>query len=256
MALDHYEQDERIDDADDLRATMPSEPLHPAPPPQQQQQQKRKLCAVDWTDAHSQPPAKIAAAAAPAGAAGIPRGSATREERKQVLKMSIGKLRQIDDPEVFLRRSVLIHNTMQKLQREVKEEKQQQRQQQQQQQQQQESTSSTGDASMPQQQHQQPSRCCEHYTRCDVSTDGSACLARTESSSPRCALPPTTTMTMTTDLRVVESVVPPADCDTAADDLCAVGDIPDDYDADESATSADEFADISGDEFGSIIYSL
>uniref|UniRef100_T1IQT4 SERTA domain-containing protein n=1 Tax=Strigamia maritima TaxID=126957 RepID=T1IQT4_STRMM len=46
-----------------------------------------------------------------------------KEERKRVLKLSISKLRQIDDPEVFLRRSVLISNTIKRLHREVREEK-------------------------------------------------------------------------------------------------------------------------------------
>ncbi len=46
-----------------------------------------------------------------------------REERRKVLRISVQKLRQIDDAEVFLRRSVLINNTMKKLQQEVREEK-------------------------------------------------------------------------------------------------------------------------------------
>lgn len=46
-----------------------------------------------------------------------------KDERRKVLKISINKLRRIDDPEVFLRRSVLINNTMKRLQKEIKEEK-------------------------------------------------------------------------------------------------------------------------------------
>ena len=46
-----------------------------------------------------------------------------REEKRKVLRMSIQKLRQIDDPECLLHRSVLINNTMKRLQRELKEEK-------------------------------------------------------------------------------------------------------------------------------------
>ncbi|CAL8111740.1 unnamed protein product [Orchesella dallaii] len=46
-----------------------------------------------------------------------------REERKKVLKMSLAKVKRIEDPESFLRRSVLINNTIKRLQREVREEK-------------------------------------------------------------------------------------------------------------------------------------
>lgn len=46
-----------------------------------------------------------------------------KDERKRVLKICLQKLRQLDDPEVFLRRSVLINNTMKRLQSEVREEK-------------------------------------------------------------------------------------------------------------------------------------
>ena len=37
--------------------------------------------------------------------------------------MSVRKLKDIDDPEVFLRRSVLVNNTMKRLQTEIREEK-------------------------------------------------------------------------------------------------------------------------------------
>lgn len=47
-----------------------------------------------------------------------------KEERRKVLKISINKLKKIEDPESSLRRSVLINNTMRKLQRESREEKQ------------------------------------------------------------------------------------------------------------------------------------
>jgi len=46
-----------------------------------------------------------------------------REERKKVLKMSVRKLRQIEDPETSLCRSVLINNTMRRIQYEMREEK-------------------------------------------------------------------------------------------------------------------------------------
>lgn len=46
-----------------------------------------------------------------------------KEERRKVLKISINKLKKIEDPESSLRRSVLINNTMRKLQRESREEK-------------------------------------------------------------------------------------------------------------------------------------
>lgn len=47
-----------------------------------------------------------------------------KEERRKILKMSIQKLRQMEDPEYFLTRSVLINNTLKKLQQEIREEKQ------------------------------------------------------------------------------------------------------------------------------------
>ncbi|GLH09753.1 Putative hybrid signal transduction histidine kinase l-like protein [Gryllus bimaculatus] len=56
-----------------------------------------------------------------------------KEERRKVLKMSIAKLRKIEDPESCLRRSVLVNNTMKRLQREAREEKLSKQQQQQQQ---------------------------------------------------------------------------------------------------------------------------
>lgn len=46
-----------------------------------------------------------------------------KEERKRILKMSVKKLRSIEDPEAFLSRSVLINNTLKRLQTEVREEK-------------------------------------------------------------------------------------------------------------------------------------
>lgn len=47
-----------------------------------------------------------------------------KEERRKVLKISVNKLKKIEDPESSLRRSVLINNTMKRLQRETREEKQ------------------------------------------------------------------------------------------------------------------------------------
>merc|ERR1711953_1485067 len=46
-----------------------------------------------------------------------------KEERKRILKLSVKKLRAIEDPEAFLTRSVLINNTLKRLQTEVREEK-------------------------------------------------------------------------------------------------------------------------------------
>ncbi|XP_025103939.1 uncharacterized protein LOC112570005 isoform X2 [Pomacea canaliculata] len=46
-----------------------------------------------------------------------------KEERRRILKLSIHKMRAVEDPEHFLRRSVLINNTMKRLQRELREEK-------------------------------------------------------------------------------------------------------------------------------------
>ncbi|XP_064621311.1 uncharacterized protein LOC135484111 [Lineus longissimus] len=46
-----------------------------------------------------------------------------REERRKILRISVQKLRAIDDPELFLRRSVLINNTMKRMQQEIREEK-------------------------------------------------------------------------------------------------------------------------------------
>lgn len=46
-----------------------------------------------------------------------------RDERKRVLKLSLAKLRRIDDPESCLCRSVLLNNTLRKLQREARDEK-------------------------------------------------------------------------------------------------------------------------------------
>lgn len=46
-----------------------------------------------------------------------------KDERKKILKISIKKLKYIEDPETFLRRTVLLNNTMKRLQREVREDK-------------------------------------------------------------------------------------------------------------------------------------
>ena len=46
-----------------------------------------------------------------------------KEERRKILKLSIHKMRAVEDPEHFLRRSVLINNTMKRLQKELREEK-------------------------------------------------------------------------------------------------------------------------------------
>lgn len=46
-----------------------------------------------------------------------------RDERKRVLKMSLAKLRRIEDAESCLRRSVLLNNTLRRLQREARDEK-------------------------------------------------------------------------------------------------------------------------------------
>lgn len=46
-----------------------------------------------------------------------------RDEKKKILKLSLKKLRKLDDPETFLRRAVLVNNTMKKIQSELREEK-------------------------------------------------------------------------------------------------------------------------------------
>ncbi|XP_021919287.1 uncharacterized protein LOC110829644 [Zootermopsis nevadensis] len=51
-----------------------------------------------------------------------------KEERRKVLKISIGKLKKIEDPESSLWRSVLINNTMKRLQKEARDEKLQKQQ--------------------------------------------------------------------------------------------------------------------------------
>jgi len=51
-----------------------------------------------------------------------------KEERRKVLKISVNKLKKIEDPESSLRRSVLINNTMKRLQKEAREEKSQKQQ--------------------------------------------------------------------------------------------------------------------------------
>lgn len=48
-----------------------------------------------------------------------------KEERRKVLKISINKLKKIEDPEASLCRSVLINNTMKRLQQEARDEKMQ-----------------------------------------------------------------------------------------------------------------------------------
>lgn len=55
----------------------------------------------------------------------IPARYKLKEERRKVLKISINKLKKIDDPESWLCRSVLINNTMRKLQKEARDEKMQ-----------------------------------------------------------------------------------------------------------------------------------
>lgn len=55
----------------------------------------------------------------------IPAKYKLKEERRKVLKISINKLKKIDDPESWLCRSVLINNTMRKLQKEARDEKMQ-----------------------------------------------------------------------------------------------------------------------------------
>ncbi|XP_013390409.1 uncharacterized protein LOC106158847 [Lingula anatina] len=46
-----------------------------------------------------------------------------RDEKKKIYKMSVQKLRQIDDPEKVLHRAVLINNTMKRMQKEIRDEK-------------------------------------------------------------------------------------------------------------------------------------
>lgn len=51
-----------------------------------------------------------------------------KEERRKVLKISLSKLKRIEDPEASLCRSVLINNTMKRLQKETRDEKLQKQQ--------------------------------------------------------------------------------------------------------------------------------
>ncbi|KAK3092709.1 hypothetical protein FSP39_006313 [Pinctada imbricata] len=46
-----------------------------------------------------------------------------KDERRRVLKISVQKLRSMEDPEHYLMRSVLINNTLKKVQKEIREEK-------------------------------------------------------------------------------------------------------------------------------------
>lgn len=46
-----------------------------------------------------------------------------KEERKKILKLTVKKLNLVSDPDRFLRKTVVMHNTMKKIQRELKEEK-------------------------------------------------------------------------------------------------------------------------------------
>ncbi|XP_052267729.1 uncharacterized protein LOC127869315 isoform X2 [Dreissena polymorpha] len=46
-----------------------------------------------------------------------------KDERKKILKLSIKKLKQLEDPESFLRRTVLVNNTRKRIQNELKNEK-------------------------------------------------------------------------------------------------------------------------------------
>ncbi|XP_060594438.1 uncharacterized protein LOC132748816 [Ruditapes philippinarum] len=48
-----------------------------------------------------------------------------KDDRKKILKMSIKKLKDLDDPETFLRRTVLVNNTMKRLQVDLQEEHEQ-----------------------------------------------------------------------------------------------------------------------------------
>jgi hypothetical protein len=47
-----------------------------------------------------------------------------KDERKNVLNISMKKIKELDDPEIFLRRSVLINNLTKRLQTELRQEKQ------------------------------------------------------------------------------------------------------------------------------------
>lgn len=46
-----------------------------------------------------------------------------KDDRKKILKISIRKIKELNDPEIFLRRTVLVNNTMKRLQSELREEK-------------------------------------------------------------------------------------------------------------------------------------
>ncbi|XP_045178163.2 uncharacterized protein LOC123538247 [Mercenaria mercenaria] len=46
-----------------------------------------------------------------------------KDERKKILKISIKKIKQLDNPETYLRKTVLVNNTMKRLQTELRQEK-------------------------------------------------------------------------------------------------------------------------------------
>ena len=76
---------------------------------------KRKLTLIDYEEDYDPRPKRISPFH------NTPKQR--RDEKRKVLRMSIQKLRQIDDPEVFLRRSVLINNMTKRMQKELREEK-------------------------------------------------------------------------------------------------------------------------------------
>ena len=76
---------------------------------------KRKLSLIDYEEDYDPRPKRISPFH------NTPKQR--RDEKRKVLRMSIQKLRQIDDPELFLRRSVLINNMTKRMQKELREEK-------------------------------------------------------------------------------------------------------------------------------------
>ncbi|XP_045178171.2 uncharacterized protein LOC123538267 [Mercenaria mercenaria] len=46
-----------------------------------------------------------------------------KDERKKILKISVKKIKQLDNPETYLRRTVLVNNTMKRLQTELRQQK-------------------------------------------------------------------------------------------------------------------------------------
>ena len=93
----------------------PSQCLHSSRSSSPASPMKRKLTLIDYDEDYDPRPKRISPFH------NTPKQR--RDEKRKVLRMSIQKLHQIDDPELFLRRSVLINNMTKRMQKELREEK-------------------------------------------------------------------------------------------------------------------------------------